>query len=106
MASKIIGIDNMSVAELQKEIAGGGKFIAFSYCISIIIMTFRRSSNIYFIKAGEGSFSKGIGFSLISFFFGWWGIPWGPIYTIQSLFTNSRGGKDVTKEVVASINQS
>jgi hypothetical protein len=26
---------------------------------------------------------------------GWWGIPWGPIYSIQSLVTNFRGGKQV-----------
>jgi len=23
---------------------------------------------------------------------GWWGIPWGPIYTIASLVRNARGG--------------
>jgi hypothetical protein len=23
---------------------------------------------------------------------GWWGIPWGPLYTVQSLVRNTRGG--------------
>jgi hypothetical protein len=27
---------------------------------------------------------------------GWWGIPWGPIYTVQSLWVNLRGRHDVT----------
>ena len=34
---------------------------------------------------------------------GWWGIPWGPIYTIQSIYNNSRGGKDVTEAVANSL---
>ena len=31
---------------------------------------------------------------------GWWGIPWGPIYSIQSLYTNITGGHDVTDQIV------
>jgi hypothetical protein len=30
---------------------------------------------------------------------GWWGIPWGPIRSVQSLWTNLKGGVDVTAEV-------
>lgn len=32
---------------------------------------------------------------LFSWFLGWWGIPMGPIWTIQSLFINSFGGKQL-----------
>jgi hypothetical protein len=39
----------------------------------------------------------------LSAFLGWWGIPWGPIYTIQSLSKNISGGKDVTDQVLASL---
>jgi len=34
---------------------------------------------------------------------GWWGIPWGPIWTISTIVTNLRGGRDVTNEVVRSM---
>ena len=44
-------------------------------------------------------------YTLISLLAGWWGIPWGPIYTITSLVTNLRGGKDVTQHVIASLGQ-
>jgi len=27
-------------------------------------------------------------FTLLSLLLGWWGNPWGPIYTIQSLWVN------------------
>ena len=30
--------------------------------------------------------------TLASLLFGWWGIPWGPVYTVQVLTRNVRGG--------------
>ena len=80
----------------------GGRFVVYEYCVSIVIMTFRRPSDIYFIRAGERSVA-GFGFTLLTLFLGWWGFPWGPIYTIGVLITNLSGGKDVTAEVVASL---
>jgi hypothetical protein len=93
----IKGTEGMSHTDIEQAIAGGGKFVTYQYCISIILMTFRRSSDVYFIKPGEGG--KGIGFTLLTVFFGWWGIPWGPIYSIGSIVTNLGGGKDVTQEI-------
>jgi hypothetical protein len=75
----------------------------FQYCISIVILTFRRPSDIYFLRQGENATVKGLPFTLLSLVAGWWGIPWGPIYTIQSVYNNSRGGKDVTQAVVNSL---
>lgn len=104
MSSEIVGIDGMSVSELNHELERGAKFVIYEYCISILVMTFKRPSNIYFIKSGEGAISKGLGFTLVSLLLGWWGIPWGPIYTIGSFITNFSGGKDVTGAVVESMN--
>jgi len=103
MATKIIGIKNMTIDDLNRELGQGGKFVIFQYCISILILTFKRPSDIYFIRAGEGTIKKSIGFTIVSLLLGWWGIPWGPIYTIGSLVTNLSGGKNVTEEVVASL---
>lgn len=104
MSNKILGIEGMSTAELNQELERGGKFVIYQYCISILVMTFKRPSDIYFIRSGESGLTKGLGFTMISLFLGWWGFPWGPIYTIGSLFTNLTGGKDVTEAVVESIN--
>lgn len=95
----------MDGQQLSQELQRGGKFVIYQYCISILILTFKRPSHIYFVRAGEGSVAKGLGFSLISLLLGWWGIPWGPIYTIGSFITNFGGGRDVTQEVVASFQQ-
>ena len=101
---KIIGTESLSDQEINLEIQRGGKFVVYQYCISLLIMTFKRSSNIYFIKVGENSIAKGAMYSLISVLIGWWGIPWGPIYTISSIYSNLRGGKDVTSELIENIN--
>jgi hypothetical protein len=62
-------------------------------------MSFRRSSDAYYIRAGESAVSKGLPWTLLTLAAGWWGIPWGPIFSIQSLVTNFKGGKDITKEI-------
>ena len=100
---KIIGIDRMDAAELNFELQRGGKFVIYYYCISGIIMTFRRSSDIYFVRTGESSISKGLAWTLLSLVLGWWGIPWGPIWTIQSVVVNFRGGKDMTAAIVNAL---
>ena len=76
---KIVGIERMSSAELTSELQRGGKFVMYYYCISLLIITFRRSSDVHFIRVGESSVSKGLPWSLLTFVLGWWGIPWGPI---------------------------
>ncbi len=103
---KVLGLDGLSPDELNFELGRGGRFVIFEYCISLIAVTFKRSSNIYFVRSGGSVLGKAFGFSLVSLLLGWWGIPWGPIYTISSLLRNLRGGTDVTSEVVASLSDS
>lgn len=103
MAMKIRGIEGMRHGELDFEVQRGAKFVLFQYCISVVVITFRRSSDIYFLRQDENAVVKGLPFTLLSLVAGWWGIPWGPIYTIQSVYNNSRGGKDVTQAVVNSL---
>jgi hypothetical protein len=98
---KINGTEGMSGQELAFELQRGGRFVMFQYTISILVLTFRRGSDIYFVRAGEGTALKGLPYTLLSLVAGWWGIPWGPIYTIGSVVTNLGGGKDVTSEVQA-----
>ncbi|WP_163998282.1 hypothetical protein [Pyxidicoccus caerfyrddinensis] len=101
--AEIQGVENMTVGQLQEELSRGGRFVVFEYCVSILVMTFRRSSDVYFIRAGEGTAGKSIGYTLLSLVLGWWGFPWGLIYTPMCLATNLGGGKDVTETVVSSL---
>ena len=99
---KVVGIQGLSEQQIDDELHQGSKFVIYQYCVSILILTFRRSSNIHFIRASENAVCKGLPYSLISLFLGWWGIPWGPIYTLESFFRNFMGGKDVTQEMIDS----
>jgi len=100
---KIQGIEGMSPDQLRFEIQRGAKLVCYYYCISVFVMSFRRSSPVYFIPAGESTLSKGLPWTLLTLAVGWWGIPWGPIFSIQSLIVNFKGGKDVTAEISASL---
>jgi hypothetical protein len=102
---KIRGTENMTADQVNFELQRGGKFVLFQYCVSLLIVTFKRPSDIYFVRSGESAMGKSIPFTLISLLGGWWGIPWGPIYTVQSLITNLKGGMDVTQKVVAGLNK-
>jgi hypothetical protein len=103
---KINGIEGMGNIEFQAELQKGGKFVTYQYVISLLVITFKRSSDVYFVKADESAAAKGLLFTLLSLVLGWWGIPWGPIYTIQALIVNLGGGKDVTAQMLAAMAQS
>ncbi len=100
---KIHGIEGMTGDQINFELQRGGRFVIFQYAISILVLSFRRPSSVYFIRAGEGTISKSIGFTLLTLLADWWGIPFGPIFTVQALLTNCRGGKDVTRQIAGSF---
>ncbi len=100
---KIIGIEGMSPEQLKQAVNQGGRFVMYQYCISVLVMSFKRSSAIYFVPPGASAAKPGAKFSALSLLAGWWGIPWGPIWTIGSVFRNTRGGVDVTGEVLGAL---
>lgn len=94
------GTENLTATDIAEEVLAGGRFVTFRYCVSIIILTFLRPTGIVFLKRNEDAGKHAFGWSFLTLFAGWWGFPWGPIYTIGSLITNARGGKDLTREVL------
>jgi len=92
----IKGIEGMSVGEVHDQVRQGGRFVIYSYCISVLVMTFRRNSDIHFIRAGDNAVVGGLPYTLLSLVLGWWGF----IYTPAALIQNLGGGKDVTAEVM------
>lgn len=101
--TKIKNIDGLSSEDINRELDRGAKFVVFQYCISILVLSFKRGSDVYFIRGGESTTKHSIGFTLITFFMGWWGIPWGPIYSVGALYSNLTGGKDITQDVLNSM---
>ena len=96
----IKGIEHLSNEEINVELQKGAKFVVFQYCISIVVMSFKRSSGIYFIPSGSSAAGKAAPWCALSLLVGWWGIPWGPIWTIGTVAKNLGGGTDVTAHVL------
>ncbi len=97
---KLIGIDNMTYDELINQVKEGARFRYFYVCVSVIVLTNRSTSDIYFIPAGESLFRHHLKYTGITLLFGWWGIPWGIIWTISSIVKNLKGGEDITDEIL------
>ncbi len=100
---KIKNIDGLSAADLQQEVSKGGRFVFYRITVSFFVVTFKRNSGVYLIRANEDAARKGTPFTLLSAFFGWWGLPCGPKHTIVAIRENRAGGADVTDEVMATV---
>jgi hypothetical protein len=99
----IAGIDGMSTEQIVLEVNRGGKFVVYRFSVSALIVSFMLSSNPCLIRAEQSRVLKGLPFTLLSLLLGWWGIPWGPVYTVRSMWTNFHGGEDVTATVAGII---
>lgn len=100
---QIKGVDGLTPELLRGEIDRGGRLVIYTYCVSIVILTFKRPTAIYFVRAGQSPVTQGLPFALVTLLFGWWGFPWGPIYSIECLWKTLSGGIDVTNDIAASL---
>ena len=103
---RIHGIDNLTPEELEQALAAGGRFVFYEYCISFVVVSVRRPSDIYFLPRGDTGVVRSLPYVLISLLLGWWGVPWGPVYTPLTLLTNLSGGCDVTGQIIEYLEQS
>lgn len=99
------GTQGMTIEQVRNEVAKGGKFVKFTYTMSFIFLTLQRpSGSIYFIKSNESPIDYGMKYLLLSVLVGWWGIPFGPIFTIVSIVQAFKG-QDITAIVMASLSE-
>jgi hypothetical protein len=91
-------VEDLSPEELERELAQGAHLVVFDYCISLLVITLRRTSRVHFLRPRESALITGLPYTLMTLLLGWWGIPWGLIHTPLALATNLRGGRDVTPD--------
>jgi hypothetical protein len=104
MKQRLIIKEQLTLEELNKAIEYGGKFVTFQYCISIFFaVTLKRFSPAILIRNHEELLHYKRKYDLLSLVFGWWGIPWGPVYTIRSLRINRKGGLDITEDIMLNL---
>ena len=96
----IIGLENMTMTQIRNEVARGGRFLRFPYTMSFVLLTLKRTSDIYFVRHNEPVSTYGSKYAWINLLLGWWGIPFGPIYTLLCI-GGSFKGEDITCEVMS-----
>jgi hypothetical protein len=74
----------------------GARLVVFEYCVSVLVFTTKRPSGAYIVGNQESTLPKAIPYIAVSLLFGWWGIPFGPIYTVAAVYRNLRGGHQTT----------
>ena len=95
---RIAGIEGLTDEQLAEELECGGRFVFYEYCVSCLIFTLRRPTDIIFLRNDQRGWVRGLPYTLLSLTLGWWGIPWGFVYTPLALANNLAGGCDVTEE--------
>jgi len=95
--------EDLSDQEIAARIACGYRLVFFEYCFSFVLDTARRRSPIFLLATTDHGWKKRMRYSLISFFAGWWGVPWGLIYTPIVIVSNLVGGCDVTSQFKAAL---
>jgi len=88
---------------IKKELENGSRIFRYDYVISIILISFKRTSKPIIVRSCDSSKMMGMKYNLITMLFGWWGFPSGPLLTLASLLHNFRGGSDCTKEIAEII---
>lgn len=96
---RVDGLDNLTAAELEAGLAAGGRFVFYEYCISFVVLTLRCPTAVRYLPPADWGVVRGLPYVLVSLLLGWWGVPWGMIYTPLTIFTNLSGGQDVTDRV-------
>jgi hypothetical protein len=96
-----ISVNPPAAKEIAQWLESGGRLVVYDFCISFILITFRRTSAPVYLRSGDRGIVRGLPYSLLSLLFGWWGLPWGVIYTPLTIVTNLRGGFDVSARLRA-----
>ena len=93
----------MAPAQLRLAVSRGARFIVYEYCVSFVVISFSRYSKPIYVPSGVSAVAAGWKYTALTLLLGWWGFPFGIIFSIKALWTNLRGGKDVTETVMGEL---
>jgi hypothetical protein len=99
----IRGIEHLDGGRLAAELECGARFVSYSYCVSLLLVTFRRSSGVIYLPPETISQWVGSRYLVVTLLLGWWALPWGPVYALGCLWQALKGGADCTHEIVEEI---
>jgi hypothetical protein len=79
------------LCSICKKVTAQPRVLLFKSVVSVIVVTTRTpKQGIYCSDCARDVAFRA---TLLSAFFGWWGVPWGPIFTIKEVLSNAFGGQ-------------
>lgn len=91
---------NLSAGQLRSALRSGARCVRYDYTVSLLVATWLFQSRVHLVRTDDGRFGRGFVYMLASLFLGPWALPWGPILTLECIWSNAHGGRDVTAEIV------
>jgi len=86
------------------QVMAGNRFVTYPFVISILILSFNRNmGGVRLVGRDQWPMVPLFGATLVTMLFGWWGFPWGMIWSPVSLFHLWRGGRDSTLDVLGGV---
>ena len=86
---------------LVEAVLAGHRYYAVPFVFSLAVITFRRTmGGVHEVSDGKWPVLPIAGATLITSVVGWWGFPWGIVYSIAALIRLWNGGKDLTKTML------
>jgi hypothetical protein len=98
----IKGAEGMSDDQIVTAINGGARVVEYRYCFSIVVFSYMRST-VILLRPGQNRVLAGVPYTLLSLLVGWWGFPWGIVYTLAAVVGNIVGGKDLTSTLMKEL---
>ena len=77
------------------------KLIQYQFAVSVISLSMTRGTSF---RPSEDKTWLLIACTLISALGGWWGIPWGPYYTVLSFINNGKAKEVTIQQLIFSVN--
>ena len=88
-------------ATVVEQVMDGTRFVTIPFIFSIFILSFKRHiGGVHEVRSGEfpiGGLAKA---AAVTALFGWWGFPFGILWSLLTTFYLWRGGRDQTLEIL------
>jgi len=94
---------NWSEPQFRARLLAGERFVVYHYAVSAIFYSFRHPTKVYALRSRTHAVLQGLPWTLLTAMLGWWSFPAGPVFTIQCLALNLRGGVDVSGDILEHI---
>ncbi|WP_200266643.1 hypothetical protein [Luteolibacter pohnpeiensis] len=92
------------VIDFLERVKRGERVITIPYVLSILILTLQRSmGGIHYVNSSNWPMGRIIIATIVTSIFGWWGLPFGPIFSLISLYYLWFGGRDQTRTMLKSM---